>query len=63
MRWPSPDWPTRRWRCIATRRHEVGHKAVYTAQQAKRLDDSLLEVRAAMGQAYLATGETNEAIV
>jgi serine/threonine protein kinase/tetratricopeptide (TPR) repeat protein len=37
-------------------------KAVYAAQQGQRLDDSLLEVRAAIGQAYLATGRTNEAI-
>ena len=38
-------------------------QAVYTAQQAVRLDDSLVEVHAAMGQAYVATGRTNEAIV
>ena len=38
-------------------------QAVYTAQQAERLDDSLVEVHAAMGQAYVATGRTNEAIV
>ena len=37
-------------------------QAVFTAQQAKRLDDSLLEVRNAMGQAYIATGRANEAI-
>ena len=38
-------------------------QAVYTAQQAERLDDSLVEVHTAMGQAYVATGRTNEAIV
>ena len=32
-------------------------QAVYTAQQAERLDDSLVEVHAAMGQAYVATGQ------
>jgi serine/threonine protein kinase/tetratricopeptide (TPR) repeat protein len=37
-------------------------KAVYAAQQGKSIDDTLLEVRAAAGQAYLATGKTNEAI-
>ena len=37
-------------------------KAVYAAQQGQRIDDTLLEVRAAAGHAYLATGKTNEAI-
>jgi tetratricopeptide (TPR) repeat protein len=37
-------------------------KAVYAAQQGQRIDDSLLEVRSAAGNAYLATGKTNEAI-
>jgi serine/threonine-protein kinase len=38
-------------------------KAVYAAQQGEHIDDSLLEVRAAVGHAYLATGKTNDAIV
>jgi eukaryotic-like serine/threonine-protein kinase len=44
--------------------HDTGwaDKAVYAAQQGQRIDDSLLEVRVAAGQAYLATGRTNEAI-
>jgi serine/threonine-protein kinase len=37
-------------------------KAVYAAQQGQRIDDSLLEVRVAAGNAYLATGKTNAAI-
>jgi tetratricopeptide (TPR) repeat protein len=37
-------------------------KAVFASQQAKRLDESLLEVRLALGNAYFATGKTNEAI-
>ncbi len=38
-------------------------QAIHTAQEAKRLDDSLVEVHAALGQAYLATGRTQESIV
>jgi tetratricopeptide (TPR) repeat protein len=37
-------------------------KALYAAQKGQRIDDSLLEVRTVAGQAYLATGKTNEAI-
>jgi len=37
-------------------------KAVYASQQGKSIDDTLLEVRAAAGQAYLATGNTSEAL-
>ena len=38
-------------------------KAVFSAEQGKRLDEGLVEVRLASGNAYLATGRTNEAIV
>jgi serine/threonine-protein kinase len=38
-------------------------KAVFAADQGKRLDPNLVEVRIASGNAYLATGKTNEAIV
>ena len=38
-------------------------KAVFSAEQGKRLDQNLVEVRIASGNAYLATGKTNEAIV
>jgi eukaryotic-like serine/threonine-protein kinase len=37
-------------------------KAVFASQQAKRLNEDLLEVRLALGNAYFATGRTNEAI-
>jgi serine/threonine protein kinase/tetratricopeptide (TPR) repeat protein len=38
-------------------------KAVAAAQQGKRLDENLVEVRIAAATAYLATGKFNEAIV
>ncbi len=38
-------------------------RAVYATEQGKRLDQNLVEVRLASGNAYLATGKTNEAIV
>jgi eukaryotic-like serine/threonine-protein kinase len=37
-------------------------RAVYSAQQGKALDEKLVEVQLAAGNAYLATGRTNEAI-
>jgi tetratricopeptide (TPR) repeat protein len=37
-------------------------KAVFASEQGKRLDETLPEVRLALGRAYLATGKTNEAI-
>jgi eukaryotic-like serine/threonine-protein kinase len=38
-------------------------RAVFSAEQGKRLDQNLVEVRVASGKAYLETGKTNEAIV
>jgi serine/threonine-protein kinase len=38
-------------------------RAVSAAEQARALDDSLLEVQLALGNVYQATGRTNEAIV
>jgi eukaryotic-like serine/threonine-protein kinase len=37
-------------------------RAVFASQQAKQLNENLLEVRLALGNAYYATGKTNEAI-
>jgi len=45
-----------------TRETLSADKAVAAAQQGRRLDENLLEVRLAAGNAYLATGKTNEAV-
>jgi tetratricopeptide (TPR) repeat protein len=46
-----------------TRERLWADRAVYAADRGKQLDENLVEVRLASGNAYLTTGKTNEAIV